>query len=90
MSVPATHVLILRDPRESAAKCSLSPLRGLPGLEFQSWRHDRRFDVGRRILLHPEGELLSERDRGPGLLLVDCAWRRVPQEGQRLTVGRLN
>jgi pre-rRNA-processing protein TSR3 len=71
-------VLILRDGRESAAKCSLTPLRGLPGLRFQSWRPEERYAVGQRILLHPAGELLSAADAGSDLLLLDCAWRRVP------------
>ena len=77
--MPATDVLILRDPRESAAKCSLTPLRGLAHIRFQRWQIERRFEVGRRILLHPEGELLSPADAGPGLLLIDCAWRRLPR-----------
>lgn len=72
-------VLIYRDPRESTAKCSLTPLRGMVGIEFVSHRLERRVEVGSRILLHPEGELLSPGDAGLGLLLVDCAWRRVPQ-----------
>jgi len=72
-------VLILRDPRESARKCSLFPLRGTAGIDLQSWRFDRRYAVGRRILLHPDGELLSSSDAGRGVLLLDCAWRRLPQ-----------
>jgi pre-rRNA-processing protein TSR3 len=72
-------VLIYRDPRESAAKCSLTPLRGLPGLTFVTHRVERRVDVGARLLLHPEGELLTPADIGLPLLLVDCSWRRVPQ-----------
>jgi len=72
-------VLIYRDPRESAAKCSLTPLRGLPGIAFVSHRVDRRVDVGSRVLLHPDGEVLTAADVGAGLLLVDCSWRRVPQ-----------
>lgn len=72
-------VLIVRDPRESLAKCSLTPLRGLPGLRFVSYHPERRVDAGRRVLLHPDGEELGERDRGLPLLLVDCSWRRVPQ-----------
>jgi pre-rRNA-processing protein TSR3 len=76
---PHLDVLIVRDPRESAKKCSLTPLRGLAGIRFASYAHDRRVVAGRRVLLHHEGEPLSERDRGLPLLLVDCAWRRVPQ-----------
>jgi pre-rRNA-processing protein TSR3 len=73
-------VLILRDPRESPAKCSLTPVRGLPGIDLRSWRFDRRYEAGGRVLLHPEGELLSAADAGAGgLLLLDCAWRRLPQ-----------
>ncbi len=71
-------VLILRDPRESTAKCSLTPLRGFPGVRFFTWKHDRRFAVGSRVLLHADGEVITERDAGLPLLLIDCAWRRVP------------
>jgi len=71
-------VLILRDPREATKKCSLTPLRGTSGVQFVSYDGTRRLDAGRRLFLSPEGELLSERDRGLPLLLVDCAWRKVP------------
>ena len=70
-------ILIYRDPRESKAKCSLTPLRGLAGVTFVDYRHDRRVEVGRRVLLHPEGEELTAEDAGEDLLLVDCSWRRV-------------
>lgn len=74
-------LLIVRDPRESTKKCSLTPLRGTSGVRFATYAHDRRVDAGRRILLHVDGELLSPADRGDAgtpLLLVDCCWRRVP------------
>ena len=72
-------ILIVRDPRESARKCSLTPLRGMAGIRFVAYDPERRVDAGRRVLLHADGELLGVRDRGTPLLLVDCAWRRVPQ-----------
>jgi pre-rRNA-processing protein TSR3 len=71
-------VLILRDPRESVKKCSLTPLRGTSGVRFVTYDRDRRVGAGKRILLHVEGEELSAADAGLGLLLLDCAWRRVP------------
>jgi pre-rRNA-processing protein TSR3 len=71
-------VLILRDPRESAKKCSLTPLRGVPGIRFVSYDKDRRLATTKRILLHPQGEEIRSEDRGLPLLLIDCAWRRVP------------
>ncbi len=72
-------ILILRDPRESLAKCSLTPLRGLARVRFVEYDRERRLAAGERILLHPEGQEFSPADRGRDLLLVDCAWRRVPQ-----------
>lgn len=74
---PQRDVLILRDPRESVKKCSLTPLRGLPGIEFVDYRPENRVDAAGRVLLHPDGEVLSEADRGRGLFLIDCSWRRV-------------
>jgi ribosome biogenesis protein Tsr3 len=72
------NILILRDPREPEAKCSLSPLRGMDGIEFVRYRHGVRLEADGRILLTPDGELLTRADRGRGILLVDCSWRRVP------------
>ena len=72
-------VLILRDPRESARKCSLTPLVGLPGITFVVHGSGRRVDGAGRILLHPDGDEIGPADRGKGLLLVDCAWRRLPE-----------
>jgi pre-rRNA-processing protein TSR3 len=74
----ALDVLILRDPRESAKKCSLTPLRGRAGIRFVSYARDRRLDATGRVLLHPDGEEIGAADRGRGLLLLDCAWRRLP------------
>jgi pre-rRNA-processing protein TSR3 len=71
-------ILILRDPRESKRKCSLTPLEGRPGVRFVQYHPERRLDAGGRVLLDPDGEPFSEADRGRPLLLVDCAWRRVP------------
>ena len=72
-------VLIYRDPRESVKKCSLTPLRGRAGVRFVSYQRERRIEVGRRILLHPDGEEIGAGDAHQPLLLVDCSWRRLPQ-----------
>lgn len=73
-----THVLILRDPRESVKKCSLTPLRGLDRIQFLEYAPERRVEAAGRILLHHEGEELSQADAGADLLLVDSNWRRLP------------
>ena len=75
-------VLVLRDPKEALAKCSLTPLRGMGGIRFVDYHPERRLAAGRRLLLHAEGALLAREDQalvGDGLLLVDCSWRRVPK-----------
>ena len=75
----AADVLVVRDPRESLAKCSLTPLRGLPGLRFVDYRPERRVEAGTRLLLHTDGPLLAPDEPVRDLLLLDCSWRRVPQ-----------
>lgn len=74
------EILILRDPRESASKCSLTPLRGKPEIRFVSYHRERQLEAGGRIFLDPGGELLQPSDwelAPAGLLLIDCSWRRV-------------
>lgn len=80
-AVEPLDILILRDPRESVKKCSLTPLRGRVGVRFLNYDPDARVEVHGRLLLHPDGELLTPEDRAgiSGLLLVDSAWRRLPK-----------
>ena len=72
-------ILILRDPRESAKKCSLTPLRGLPVVEFVSFRAGLELEAGGRLLLDPEAPELGAEDAGRGLFVIDCSWRRLPK-----------
>ena len=74
----------MHDPREPAKKCSLTPLRGTDGVRFVSVRGGKRVDAGRRIWLHPDGEELGPADRGIGLLLIDCTWRRLSTLSKRI------
>ena len=72
-------VLILRDPKESAKKCSLVPLRGVAGVEFVPYDASRTLEGGGRVLLDPAGELIGEADKGLPLLVLDSSWRRLPK-----------
>lgn len=72
-------VLILRDPKESAKKCSLIPLRGTPGIEFVSYDGNRTLDGSGRVLLDPAGEPIGPADAGLPLLVLDSSWRRLPK-----------
>ncbi len=58
-------------------KCSLTPLRGRPGVEFVNYHPERRVDAAGHVLLHTEGEELGARDAGRPILVLDCSWRRV-------------
>jgi pre-rRNA-processing protein TSR3 len=78
------RIWILRDPKESPAKCTLIPLRGRPGVSFHAFDVDRRYDVGGAILLHCDGIPLSRRDGDRPLLVLDGAWRRVATMMRRL------
>ena len=71
-------ILILRDPRESVAKCSLTPLREQGLVRVVEYHCARRLAAGERVLLHHEGDELGPADRGRDLFLIDCSWRRVP------------
>jgi hypothetical protein len=73
------EILILRDESESARKCSLTPIRGSAGVRFVSWRPNLVLEVGRCILLDPEGSDLEPADRGLDLLLLDSSWRKLPR-----------
>ena len=78
-------VLILRDPRESAKKCSLIPLKGTPGVEFVEYRSDRILEAGGRVLLDPAAEPITAADQGLPLLVLDSSWRRLPKLSATVT-----
>lgn len=77
MSPSELDVWILRDPRESTRKCSLTPLRGFPGVRFLTFQPGLALECGGRLLLHPDGDEFGPADSGSPLLLVDCCWRRL-------------
>lgn len=70
-------ILILRDPRESWARCSLAPLRGKGGVRFVGYRPELELDGEGRILLEPDAPVLEPGESGRGLLLLDSSWRRL-------------
>jgi pre-rRNA-processing protein TSR3 len=68
--------LILRDSRESPAKCSLTAVRDRADLEFVRFRVEERYRAAGLTLLHCDGEPLGPADRDRPLLLLDSSWRR--------------
>ena len=82
------RILVVRDPREGANKCSLTPLRGHPDVLFANYRSGRQFDGGSRILLEVGAPVIEPGEPAVGLLLLDCSWRRVPSL-RRTIVGEV-
>lgn len=67
--------IIVRDPHESTRKCSIWPLRGLPGLIFLRYPLTERPSMENYIRLAAEGPELTSDDAGKGILLLDASWR---------------
>jgi len=67
--------VIVRNRRENPRKCSILPLRGRDDLVFTGYPLDKRLSLESYVRLAAEGEELSERDAGSGVLLLDGSWR---------------
>ncbi len=79
------QILVLRDPREAWARCSLRPLRGRADIRFVTWTERLELEAGPRVLLAPDAPVLGPADLGLGLFVVDCSWRRLPLIGRAVT-----
>jgi len=75
MSETYPPTIIVRNPRENPRKCSVLPLKGRPDLIFLTYPVARKPNLEGYIRLAVEGEELSQRDAGAGVLLLDGSWR---------------
>ena len=75
MTLSAPITIVVRHPREAAAKCSILPLRGRPDLVFFEHPVRRRPNVEGYVRLAADGPELSAADAERGLLLLDGSWR---------------
>lgn len=66
--------LIVIHPRERRAKCTVRPLRGLPGFEFRRYPLREAIPSG-YVRLGLGGPMLSHADADCGLLILDGTWR---------------
>lgn len=66
--------LIVVHPRERRAKCTVRPLRGLPGFEFRRFPLRQPIPDG-YVRLGLGGPLLTSDDADRGLLVLDGTWR---------------
>lgn len=72
--MPAPPTLIVIHPRERRAKCTVRPLRGLPGFEFRGYPLKQPIPAG-YVRLGLGGPALSVNDAESGLLVLDGTWR---------------
>ncbi|HET6204558.1 MAG TPA: hypothetical protein VFI25_17335 [Planctomycetota bacterium] len=70
-------VVVLRDPKESLRKCSLTPLRGRGEVAFFEWRGMTLLDAAGMTLLQVGAPPLARTDAGRPILLLDCSWKKV-------------
>lgn len=73
------EVVIIRHPKERLSKCSLQPLVGREGFTFYKGKEGFSFDATGYTLLALDAPVLSEKDAGRPLLLLDSTWRLLPQ-----------
>ena len=76
---PKIPVTVIRHYKERISKCSLRFLHDREEFTFLRGRPGYSFDATGFVLLHVEGEPLSEADQNHPLLLLDSTWRWLPQ-----------
>jgi pre-rRNA-processing protein TSR3 len=72
MTPPPTVIVV--HPRERRAKCTVRPLRGLPGFEFRRFPLREAIPDG-YVRLGLGGPVLTPDDADRGLLVLDGTWR---------------
>lgn len=70
-------ILIVVRRGEDPRQCTVRPLRGTPGLDFQPYSLRHKPDLSHHLLLAPDAPPLSLADAGRPLLLLDASWRHA-------------
>ena len=77
MKCPRPQTIILRHRKENLKKCSLRGLESRPDFVFLTYPIDPIPDLERGILLDLDASLLSKKERGCSLLLIDGTWKQA-------------
>ena len=75
--------IVVIHPRERKAKCTVRPLKDLPGFEFRRYPLARPIPEG-YVRLGFGGAMLSRLDAAAGLLVLDGTWRWAAQMERQL------
>lgn len=74
-----TPVTVIRHPKERRSKCSLTSLEGRDDICFKRAHREWTFDITGFTVLVLGAPVLSMKDVGRPLLLLDSTWRLLPQ-----------
>ena len=73
--VPPTVIVV--HPKERRSKCTVEPLRSLPGFAFWKWPQRGPEPLDDYVRLGMGGPELTQDDASFGLLVLDATWRYV-------------
>jgi len=66
-------MIIIVHSKERRKKCSLTPIRDMPGFTFYD---DLNYDIpDNALMLHPEGAPLTKEDGDRPIVLIDATWK---------------
>ncbi|MFI3291064.1 MAG: hypothetical protein R3Y46_04190 [Opitutales bacterium] len=77
--------ILIRHPKEKLKKCSLSPLKGRADCDFYKAHPDFTYDASNCIVLEIDAPLISEKDAGKALVMLDSTWALLPKLRSKLT-----
>ncbi len=77
LPLPCPDTVIIVHPRENRKKCSVEPLRGRAGFQFETFRGTSTIELPAQqyVRLGIGGPVLSPADAHLGLLVLDGTWR---------------
>ena len=81
-------IWIIRHHTEPRQKCSLTPLENRKDLKFYSDRQIEKLKFDGKVILHPDGEPLSIKDKNKQIVLIDSYWRKAYAMYNRITVNQ--
>ena len=84
MDICFPTTIVWRHRKENLKKCTLSGLENRKDFLFFSYPKERLPSLKNYLLLDLGGSLLSRKDRGKGVLLIDATWRYAQVMAQRV------
>jgi len=81
-------IWIIRHHTEPRKKCSLTPLENRKDLIFFSDKDIDKLDFNGKIILHPDGEPLTKKDKNKQIVLIDAYWKKAYSMYNRIIINQ--